>query len=204
MLVNSSFNKRGVSVAVSLALILMTSCGGGGGSGTLEEISGLKVSLTDYRYGVQDLGSLTEQKFELKNVGVDSYPINSVAITGENPEDFIADLPSGLTLEPGDSIELRVAFSPVSGGQRTASLDIDYDTVVGVGSNRTEALYYSALANEQNGDYMAAVEQYKEYLNSDATTENKARAMIKLPLLEEADIYGAAGDFGLYMKTATW
>ena len=83
---------------------------------------------------MQDVGSQTAQKFTLSNIGVDTYPINNISITGENAEDFVSEIPEGITLEPGDVVEIDVAFSPLGAGQRTASLDIDYDTIVGVGS----------------------------------------------------------------------
>jgi len=189
------------TIAVSVLAALLTACSGGGDGDIIEdlpEIEGLKVSLTDFRYGVQDVGSVTPQKFTVSNVGVDTYPINSISIGGENPEDFVSEIPQGITLEPGDKIEIDIAFSPLGNGQRTASLDLDYDTIAGVGSNRVESLYYSAREFEQAGDYVTASEKYRNYLNSGASTGNRARAMIKLPLLEEADVYGSGSDFGLY------
>lgn len=198
---------RVTATAVVAASAFLTSCTGGSESGDddvffadqkFEEIEGLRVSLTDFRYGVQDVGSVTSQQFRVANVGVDTYPINAISIQGENPDDFTSDLPQGITLEPGDDINFTVAFSPLGNGQRTASLNIDYDTIVGVGSNRVESLYYDALEFEDVGDYVSASSKYREYLNSGGSTANQARAMIKLPLLEEAEIYGTGSDFGLY------
>ena len=190
------------TVAVGILAALLNACAGGeGDTGVvkdLPEIEGLRVSLTDYRFGVQDVGSHTQQRFTLSNVGVDTYPINNIAITGDNAADFVSEIPEGITLEPGDVLEIDVAFSPLGAGQRTASLDLEYDTIVGVGSNRVESLYYSARAYEEAGDYETATSQYREYLNSGASTGNRARALIKLPLLEEADVYGTGSDFGLY------
>ena len=186
-------------------MLLLSACTGSGegevtfdGEGELEEISGLVVSLTDYRFGVQEVGSRTSQTFELSNVGVDTYPINQIAVTGEHAEDFVGEMPQGIVLEPGDNISLDVVFSPQGNGQRTASLDIDFDTIVGVGSNRDEAIYYRARQSEEAGDFVSAISQYREYLNSGSSTGNRARAVIKLPLLEEADVYGTGSDFGLY------
>ena len=194
----SDILKRTSTIAVMTCLL--SACGGGGEDGvqSLAEIEGIKVSLSDYRYGVQEVGSNTPQKFLVSNIGVDTYPINDIAISGENPGDFISDIPMGMVLEPGDKLEIDVAFSPLGAGQRTASLDVDYDTIIGVGSNRAESLYYNAKEFEEAGDYMSAISQYGEYLNSDNNTGNKARAMIKLPLLQEADVYGTGSDFGLY------
>lgn len=202
MLIKITSSFRVNLLAVSVVTALLSSCTGGSGDDVdeeaLPEIVGLRVSLTDFRYGVQDVGSYTPQQFIISNVGVDTYPINSIAISGENPEDFVSELPEGVTLEPGDEIEIDVAFSPLGDGQRTASLDIDFDTITGIGSNRVESLYYSARDYENAGDYVTASSQYREYLNSGASTSNRARAMIKLPLLEEADVYGSGSDFGLY------
>ena len=191
------------TVAVGVLAALLNACSGGGEGDTgsiknLPEIEGLRVSLTDFRYGVQDVGSRTPQKFTVSNVGVDTHPINNISISGDNAADFISEIPQGITLEPGDVIEFDVAFSPLGAGQRVASLDLDYDTIVGVGSNRVESLYYSARDFEAAGDYATASSQYREYLNSGASTGNRARALIKLPLLEEADVYGTGSDFGLY------
>ena len=191
-------------VATAVAVALLTACTGSGEGEVSfdgfeeEEIIGLQVSLTDYRFGVQEIGSRTAQTFEISNVGVDTYPINQIAVTGENAEDFIGEMPQGIVLEPGDNLSVDVVFSPLGGGQRVASLDIDFDTIFGVGSNRDEAVYYRARQSEESGDYVSAISQYREYLNSGSSTGNRARAVIKLPLLEEADVYGTGSDFGLY------
>ena len=163
-----------------------------------DDIVGLQMSLSDYRFGVQDVGSETPQMIYLRNVGVDTYPINSVMIGGENAEDFTVAVQEGITLEPGDKVDLNVAFAPVGEGQRVATLDIDYSVIEGTGSNLIEARYYNARAIEDAGDNVAAAQEYRDYLNQGSTTDNKARAMIKLSLLEEADVYGIGKDFHLY------
>ena len=78
------------TVAVGVMAALLNACSGGGeGDGDdekdLPEIEGLRISLTDFRYGLQDVGSHTSQRFIVSNVGVDTYPINNISITGENP-----------------------------------------------------------------------------------------------------------------------
>ena len=150
--------------------------------------TGLKVSLPDYRFGVQEVGSRTPQKIVLSNVGVDSYPINSVVIGGEQPDDYTATAQEGVTLEPGDKLDVVVAFEPASEGRRLASLDINYDTITGDGSNAVESLYYNARALEDSGDIVAASQEYRRYIDGGNITVNKPRAMIKLSLLEEADV----------------
>lgn len=163
-----------------------------------DDVSGLKVSLSDYRFGVQEVGSKTPQTIVLRNVGVDTYPINSVTLSGEQAADYTAFADVGMTLVPGDTFDIDVTFSPVAEGQRMADLDIDYSVIKGVGSNAVEALYYNAKELENNGDNAAASLEYRRYIEGGATTLNKPRAMIKLSLLEEADVYGTGADFVLY------
>ncbi|MEM7257730.1 MAG: choice-of-anchor D domain-containing protein, partial [Pseudomonadota bacterium] len=117
-----------------------------------DDIVGLELSLSDYRFGVQDVGSQTAQVFELKNIGVDTYPINTISVTGDNAEDFTVDVEEGVTLEPGDKMNLNVAFVPVGEGQRVGSLDIDYSVIEGIGSNLVESQYYKARELEDSGD----------------------------------------------------
>ena len=74
-------------IATAVAVALLTACTGSGEGEVSfdadgfeqEEISGLQVSLTDFRFGVQEIGSRTAQTFEISNVGVDTYPINQIA-----------------------------------------------------------------------------------------------------------------------------
>ncbi len=164
----------------------------------LVDVSGLKVSVSDFRFGVQDVGSSTPQLIELQNVGVDTFPINSVVISGDHAQDFMAEAEEGVTLEPGDKFKINVSFEPVAEGQRVGSLDVDYSVIEGIGSNAVEALFYSAREIEDAGDNVAAAQEYRRYVDAGSTTDNKARALLKLTLLDEADIYGVGKDFNLY------
>ena len=89
------YTHSGLRVLLVLATAAMVGCEG-------EEIddadvSGLEISLADYRYGTQQIGSRTPQIFEISNVGVDTYPINSITVGGENPADFeLLDSPLSL------------------------------------------------------------------------------------------------------------
>ena len=79
------------TVAVGILAALLNACAGGeGDTGQitgLPEIEGLRVSLTDFRFGMQNVGSQTPQKFTLSNVGVDTYPINCLLYTSPSPRD---------------------------------------------------------------------------------------------------------------------
>ncbi len=182
----------------ALLCALLASCVAVEEESSDESFSGLKISIADYRFGVQDVGSSTPQTIEIRNVGVDTFPINSVGVSGENSQDFVTQSVEGVTLEPGDRLTLGVAFEPVGEGQRTGSLDIDYSVIQGIGSNAVESLFYNARDLEDGGDNVAAAQEYRRYLNGGSTTDNKARAMIKMSLLEEADVYGIGKDFNLY------
>jgi len=117
-----------------------------------QDVSGLKISLSDYRYGTQEIGSRTPQVFEIANVGVDTYPVTSVVVGGEHPGDFkLVDLPD-TTLEPGDQMQIEVSFSPVGEGPRNGLLNLNYSIIAGYGSNTVESIYYSAKTAEDSGD----------------------------------------------------
>jgi TolA-binding protein len=190
-----------VSVFIALAAMTLAGCVAEEEDGVSgQEVSGLQLSLTDYRFGTQEVGSRTPQTFEIANVGVDSYPINSVTMTGEHPNDFeLIDLPA-TTLEPGDRMEIHVAFSPVGEGPRNGTLDVNYSTIAGFGSNAVEAIYYSARTAEESGDTVGAAFEYRRYLAGGNSTDNRARAIIKATFLEEADVYGTGTDFYIYRE----
>jgi len=165
-----------------------------------QDVSGLKVSLADYRFGTQEIGSRTPQVFEISNVGVDTYPITSVAVGGEHPDDFqLVEIPE-TTLEPGDQMQVQVAFAPIGEGPRNGSLDLNYAVIAGIGSNTVEAIYYSAKTAEDQGDTVGAAFEYRRYLAGGNNTDNRARAMIKATFLEEADVYGTGADFYIYRE----
>jgi len=159
--------------------------------------SDLQISLTDFRFGSREVGGETVQEFTLANVGVDTYPIRSIRLSGGDQQDFQVGV-HALTLQPGDTYSFDVRFQPLSAGQKKAALDIDYDTVEGSGSRETEQLFYEARRLEQDGDLMLAADTYRRYINAGPLTPNKTRAMIKLPVLEEGDIYGTDQGYDLY------
>jgi len=187
-----------LSVLIVIAATTMVGCEGEEIDD--EDVTGLKISLSDYRFGSQEIGSRTPQVFEVSNVGVDTYPIGSVAVGGEHAGDFeVIELPE-TTLEPGDQMEIQVSFSPIGEGPRTATLDLDYAVIAGFGSNTVESIYYSARTAEDSGDTVGAAFEYRRYLAGGNTTDNRARAMIKATFLEEADVYGTGSDFYIYRE----
>ena len=64
------FKHSGIRVLLVLATAAMVGCVGEQIDDA--DVSGLKISLADYRYGTQVIGSRTPQVFEISNVGVDT------------------------------------------------------------------------------------------------------------------------------------
>jgi TolA-binding protein len=183
------------------------SCGGGGTADNLklfpidESGSGLRISQQEYRFGTSEVGDSTVKTFVIANEGVDTYPLNSLRIQGRDAEEFsVGD--DALVLEPGDRYRFDVAFRPQSAGQKLATLDVDFDTIVSDSDATlaTEAVFYQAKGFEQSGDLMAAEMQYRRYVNAVPTENNKTRAMVRLPLLAEADVYGTDQGFDEYRQ----
>lgn len=161
--------------------------------------SGLQISQPEYRFGTSEVGDATTETFVIANRGADSYPLNSLTVAGRDALEFIVSDDS-LVLEPGDSYQFDVLFRPQSAGQKLATLELDYDVIVSAtaASVATEAVYYQAKALEQSGDLVAAAGEYRRYVNGVSTDANKGRAMARLPLLDEADVYGTDQGFDPY------
>ena len=211
--------RHATALAVSLALAGCAGGGGGGGSaksgpdgiisvsddhvarGPGPNGSYLFVSAPDFYFGTRDVGTRTSQEIELVNRGGDIYPINSLSVTGENAEEFSADLHAPITLAPAEMVRVNVTFSPIDEGRKFAALDIDFDTIVQVddATNRKEQIYYRARDLEDRGDYQQSREAYEDYVSSRPATVNKQRAAIKLPVIEEAERHGGDDDFALYL-----
>ena len=196
--------------ASAAALLALSACDGGGGdpapaAKTLApgpNGSFLFVSAPDFYFGTRDVGTSATQAIELVNRGADIYPINTVAVTGEHAEEFSVDLRDPVTLNPAEKVVLSVTFTPIDEGRKFAELDIDFDTIVQVdeATNLNEQNYYRARAFEDQGDYDASIAAYDEYVDNRPVTVNKQRAAIKLPIIQEASVYGAGDDFALYLE----
>ena len=161
----------------------------------------LFVSAPDFYFGTRDVGTSATQPIELVNRGADIYPINSVAVTGENAEEFRVDLRDPVTLNPAEKVVVNVTFAPIDQGAKSAALDIDFDTIVQVEEevNVNEQNYYRARDLEDRGEYAASAAAYDDYVDNRPVTVNKRRAAIKLPVIQEATLYGTDDDFTLYL-----
>ncbi len=186
------------------AIATGASCGGGSTDDMKlfpvdDSGSGLRISQQEYRFGTSEVGDSTTETFVIANVGADTYPLNSLRVQGRDAAEFsVGD--DALVLAPGDRYVFDVSFRPQSAGQKTASLDLDYDVIAGESEATvaTEAVFYQAKELEQSGDLMAASGEYQRYVNAVPTDGNKTRAMVRLPLLAEADVYGTDQGFDSY------
>ena len=86
-------------------------------------------------FGVQKTGSANLQSVSITNSGTAGLSISNVAVTGPNAGAFsITSDTCGAGLAVGQSCTLAVAFSPLSGGNQTASISISGSMPGGVAS----------------------------------------------------------------------
>ncbi|MFK7889881.1 MAG: tetratricopeptide repeat protein [Granulosicoccus sp.] len=199
---------------IALTTAALTACGGGGGSTPAQgERSGesyLYVSPSDYYFGTKDVGTTTVESVRIENRGADIYELSSVRIRGSignadeteyTPEEFAAAVLPVIELQPSESVSIDVSFKPITEKQKKANLVVDYTTVTTatVAANEAEQLYYTAHDQEQSGQYLTARKTYRDYIQADPATVNERRAAIKLPILDEANMYDAGNDLHLYL-----
>jgi len=193
------------SILLGLALATTLQACKDGGSGTQAKGVGdsyLFVSIPNFYFGTQDVGTNVSQNIELINRGGDIYPIRSLVINGENSDEFSTELYDDITLNPSEAVSLRVSFSPITEGRKFAELDIDFDTIVQVteAANQNEQNFYKAKELEDDKRYDESLNSYSRYLSGGAATVNKRRAAIKAPVIKESALYGTGEDFELYLS----
>ncbi len=200
------------SMCAALAVVGVSACGGSGGGGDAlndapdPRAAYLNVSVDSFYFGTRDVGTSTTQTIELANWSGDKYPINRLIINGENSEEFASSYAGGITLEPSQKILVDVTFTPITNGIKAASLDVDYDIIEQVSpeANAHEQIYYRAKTLEDGLKYEDSREQYQAYVEGEPATDNKRRAAIKLPVLDEAAKHGAGDDFDMYVAAINY
>jgi len=213
---------------VSLLAVSIAGCSGGGGdSGSLDDgelddgidttpVSIAEVpkeaeedvpqflvaSMPDFYFGTRDIGTRSTQSIELLNRSGDIYPLHSLELTGANAEEFQTNFFGEITLNPAEKITVDVTFVPLTDGQKTASLHIDYDIIkqVTLKDNLNEQAFYEADELEQKGEFEASADTYKSYLAGKPVTSNKRKASIKFPVLSESENHGDGPDFQQYLN----
>ncbi|MBX2835216.1 MAG: tetratricopeptide repeat protein [Gammaproteobacteria bacterium] len=198
-------NRMKACTLAAMAAILLQACEAGesGPSGIDPGIEGsyLYVSAVDHYFGTQDVGGTRTHQIEVINQGADIYPIKGFTMSGDHADEFSTDVFNNLVLRPSEGVRLNINFTPVSKGVKNATLNIDFDTVVQAtkAQNEHEQLYYKAKELEEKEQYTQAQSTYTSYVKGDAVTVNRKRAAIKVPVMQEAAVYGDGDDFGLYL-----
>lgn len=191
--------------ATVTALILQACGGGGGGTATKEPgVNGtyLYVSTPDFYFGTNDVGTSATQKIQIANRGADIYPLKSITIAGDDAEEFTTDVFNDVVLNPAEAITVGITFQPITDGRKFANFVVDYETIQQVAEavNINEQIYYDGVDLENNGDYSAAKAAYSDYIDGNPVTVNKRKAVIKLPVITESEIYGDGDDFDMYLS----
>jgi len=158
--------------------------------------------IADFYFGTRDIGTRSTQSIELLNRSGDIYPLHSLELTGANAEEFQTNFFGEITLNPAEKISVDVTFVPLTDGQKTASLHIDYDIIqqVSLEDNLNEQAFYEADELEQKGEFEASAATYKSYLAGKPVTSNKRKASIKFPVLSESENHGDGPDFQQYLN----
>lgn len=191
-------------IAATLACVFLQACEEESGGGSSVGVNGtyLHVSAPDFYFGTKDVGTNTTQQIQISNRGADEYPLKSVGIIGDNADDFAADAINDIVLKPAQAISVGITFQPITDGRKLANFVVDYDTIqlVPESVNINEQNYYDGKDLENAGDYASAKKLYSDYIDGDPVTTNKRRAAIKLPVIQESEVYGDGQDFDLYLS----
>lgn len=166
----------------------------------------LNVSVSEFYFGTQDVGTTATQTIELSNRSGDLYPINDLLLDGLNADEFALNFNGAITLKPSEKVAIDVSFSPLSGGLKNADLKVNYDIISQATEvdNLNEQLFYDARSLENARDYDLSLRRYRSYLNSDPVTANKSKAAIKLPVLIESQNYGEGADFDHFVSALNY
>ena len=191
--------------AIVTALIVQACGGGGGGTATKEPgVNGtyLYISTPDFYFGTNDVGTSATQKIQIANRGADIYPLKSITIEGDDAEEFTTDVFDEIVLNPAEAVTVGITFQPITDGRKFANFVVDYETIQQVAEavNINEQIYYDGVDLENNGDYSAAKTAYSDYIDGNPVTVNKRKAVIKLPVITESEIYGDGDDFDMYLS----
>ena len=197
-------------VTATVTALILQACGGGGGGGggdtsTKEPgVNGtyLYISTPDFYFGTNDVGTSATQNIQIANRGADIYPLKSITIAGDDAEEFATDVFDEVVLNPAEAITVGITFQPITDGRKFANFVVDYETIQQVAEavNINEQIYYDGVDLENDGDYSAAKKAYSDYIDGDPVTVNKRKAVIKLPVISESEIYGAGDDFDMYLS----
>lgn len=222
----SSWNLR-TCLSISISTIVLSSCSSGGSSpevaskginGTYLYVTHQEQSLGESSeqvlyYGTQSVGTTSRLAVRIANRGADIYPLKNISIVGEHADQFVVDVLDEIILNPAEVVSVDVVFRPTTeidiqagdpadNDDNEAEFVIDYETIqmVDESVNVNEQSFYKAGDLASSGDLLAARSTYNTYLQNDPVTSNKRRAAIRLPIIDEAQVYNGEEDLGLYLE----
>lgn len=200
------------SIAV---LLLLSACGGGGGGGGGGDTAAgesearvgvngtsLFVSAPDLYYSTVGIGDMTTQTLELQNRGGDRYPLEEIRVVGSDADAFRVPIYGDVVLEPAQAIRIPITFEPLSNGRKEAAFEVDFHTIrlVDESVNIQERTYYEAADLARDGEYRESAERFGDYLASKPVIDvNKRRAALRMPVVQEAEVYAEGRDATLYL-----
>ena len=100
------------------------------GTAVIQIVGNLQVTPVVFDTGLIDIGESKTTTVTLKHDGgADSDPvqIQGVSLFGAQKDEFSTDFSGFVTLYPGDSIAVAIAFTPIIPGQKSAGLRLDVE-----------------------------------------------------------------------------
>ncbi len=100
------------------------------GTATIESVDGLQVLPASFDTGVVQIGETKTQGVTLNHTGTgDALPIqiNGASLFGQNADEYQTDFNGSVTLNPGDTINFDVVFTPSVPGTKSAGLRFEIE-----------------------------------------------------------------------------
>lgn len=154
-------------------------------------VPGIAHDRQSLNFGSMPLGTTRTQKVTVTNTGIEEVIITDAKISGQDALMFAADINTGVVLQPQESRQISVEFTPLTNGLKYASLDLEtsVDTEInvvlfGVGGA-------AAISTVNEVDF--GLVQPNMYIEHELTVNNNGDAPLEIT---EAILSGAnAGDF---------
>jgi len=142
------------------------------------------------------VGTTRTQSIEVVNRGGDIYPINSLAVSGDNRDEFVSDFYGPITLNPSEAVRLNITFQP--GASQKYSDYIKTSPAVDVNKKRAAIKLPVIKESEVYGEGHG----FKGYLRAmDARDAGNYRiAHSHIDQLMITDSTGYLADDALYLK----
>ena len=100
------------------------------GTAVLQTVGNLQISPARVNTGLIDIGQSTTQTVQLTHVGPagsDAVQINGAGLLGGQTDEFSTDFQGFVTLNPGDTVDASITFTPQIPGEKSSGLRLDVD-----------------------------------------------------------------------------